>query len=145
MRSRPGIGSTFSVIVPRLMVPEITAPVPVATSFKTRWLEGVRILCVDDDRSILDATRAVLERWGARVDCVHDAAGFRAGGDSDPPCEIILMDYQLHDQVNGLTLLREYRSRHAAPVSRCAGDGRAGFNGGKWPHWMRVFSSSPSR
>ncbi|HPQ26101.1 MAG: PAS-domain containing protein [Chromatiaceae bacterium] len=115
VRSRPGKGSTFSVTVPRLMVPESAAPIPVATSFKTRWLEGTRILCVDDDRSILDATRAVLERWGAQVDCVHDAAGFRAGVVSDRPYEIVLMDYQLHDRANGLMLLREYRAAALRP------------------------------
>jgi len=115
VRSRVGEGSTFSVTVPRVMVEDIVAPVPVAMPFKTRWLEDIRILCVDDDRSILDASRTVLERWGGRVQCVQDVARFRDEIACNPPYEIVLMDYQLHDEANGLELLNEYRALNPDP------------------------------
>lgn len=109
VRSRPGGGSTFSVTVPRVTVDEGALPATAKLSLKVRWLEGTRILCVDDDREILNATRTVLERWGARVDCVDSVEGFHGHRAAQIPYEILLVDYQLHDTANGLELLKDYR------------------------------------
>ena len=115
VRSRVGEGSTFSVTVPRVMVQEIPPPSTDTVSITKRWLEGANILCVDDDRDILNATRTVLERWGARVRCVADVAAYRDEIMHADPYEIVLMDYQLHDEANGLELLNTYRALSPQP------------------------------
>lgn len=109
VRSKLGAGSTFSVTVPRVTVQE--APVPSIDSIpiKKRWLEGLRILCVDDDRDILEATRIVLERWGAEVCCLTSVQEYRDEVTNPRPFEIVLMDYQLHESSNGLDLLKHYQ------------------------------------
>ena len=109
VRSLYGEGSTFSVTVPRVKVQEIPVKVIDDRSFKTRWLEGVGILCVDDDRDILNATRPLLERWGADVHCIGNLDEYRDEVASERHYEIVLMDYQLHQPSTGLDLLNHYR------------------------------------
>jgi len=67
MRSTPGRGSRFSITVPRCKAAAVKADTYDFQTFHKRWLEGIQILCVDDDSEILNATRAVLERWGSNV------------------------------------------------------------------------------
>jgi len=112
VRSREGEGSTFSVIVPRVQVVERPARAGDSRSFKTRWLEGRRILCVDDDPDILEATRTVLERWGGEVCCLDSTEAFLAAVEEQPVHDIVLMDYRLHDHTDGLDLLHHYRACH---------------------------------
>ncbi len=115
VRSRVGGGSTFSVTVPRVQVRDEPRPNRNAIPIKRRWLEGLRILCVDDDRKILDATRVVLERWGAEVRCLNSVQEYRDEADRPVSYEIVLMGYQLHDASNGLDLLNHYRAVSPAP------------------------------
>lgn len=115
VRSRPGEGSTFSVIVPRVMVAELPPPSIDSAPAQTRWLEGTRILCVDDDRDILSATTALLERWGGQVSCVNNVDGFRKKIAEETPFDMVLMDFQLHDSVNGLELLHVYKAQSTRP------------------------------
>ena len=116
VRSLLGAGSTFSVTVPRVTAPEIEQKEPIATVYKTRWLENIQILYVDDDKDSLKATKAFLERWGGQVVCVQNVSAYRcllAAGES---FEIVLMDYQLHDEeTNGLELLQSYRTTALKP------------------------------
>lgn len=110
--SREGEGSTFSVIVPRVQVAQRPARAGDRRSFKTRWLEGRRILCVDDDPDILEATRTVIDRWGGEVRCLDSAETFLDTAEGQPVHDIVLMDYRLNDQTDGLGLLHHYRARH---------------------------------
>lgn len=109
VRSILGAGSTFSVSVPLVAVQELPEPSIDRVPVKTRWLEGMRILCVDDDRAILAATRTVLERWGGEVCCLSTFQEYRQELAGARPYEIVLMDYQLHEQTNGLDLLEQYQ------------------------------------
>jgi Na+/proline symporter/signal transduction histidine kinase len=110
VRSRIDHGSTFSVTVPRVKVQEIPLPSSDTSSFAKRWLAGTRILCVDDDLGILNATRTVLERWGGEVRCIRKVDDYHQAILHAEPFEIVLMDYQLHDRSNGLELLSTYRA-----------------------------------
>jgi signal transduction histidine kinase/CheY-like chemotaxis protein len=107
--SRVGEGSTFSITVPRVNVEETTSPIIDNRHFGKRWLEGIRILCVDDDQNILGATRTLLDRWGASTACVDRPDNFYELIREDANFDVILMDYQLHADSNGLELLELYR------------------------------------
>jgi len=115
VRSHQGQGSIFSVSMPRVACSEPPARGDRVLPIRTRWLEGVRILCVDDDANILQATRTVLQRWGAEVDCIGGVADYRAEVEHGGDYEIVLMDYQLHDQETGLALLQHHRAQSAHP------------------------------
>ncbi|TAL73757.1 MAG: hybrid sensor histidine kinase/response regulator [Rhodanobacter sp.] len=106
LHSCPGHGSCFAVTVPR------AAAAPVRR-------QGVRragsdeqlpltVLCLDDDVAILDGMRALLSRWG--VDCrtasnVASAAQELRRG----PVDLILADYHLADDTDGLHALQDLR------------------------------------
>jgi signal transduction histidine kinase/FixJ family two-component response regulator len=72
LRSVPGRGSSFRVCLPAaaaaLMQPaDRDVAAPVAT------LQGLRVLVIDDEQAILDATRVLLEHWGCIVVAVASA------------------------------------------------------------------------
>src|SRR5699024_10354606 len=60
-RSRVGRGSMFSIMVPRVPAGEEQPP-PVWSGDDR--LQGLRVLCVDNDPEILAGMRSLLQRWG---------------------------------------------------------------------------------
>ncbi len=110
MRSHLNKGSVFSVSVPGVNNDSITQQIVQSISINTmtskRWLEDIRILCVDDDVSILKASKSLLERWGAEISCVSSVEKFYELLAEDDSFHVVLMDYQLGSDENGLDLLK---------------------------------------
>lgn len=52
-------------------------------------LTGLRVCLVEDDRNVLRATSALLERWGCTVQAETEADGWRTD------CDILVVDYDL--------------------------------------------------
>jgi CheY-like chemotaxis protein len=66
--SRPGRGSAFGVRVPRDARPRRVRRIEaIAPATDPIGLRGLRVLCVDNDRSILDGMEALLGQWGVQV------------------------------------------------------------------------------
>ena len=101
VRSRPGAGSTFSVIVLG------TAPVALRprTISPAVDLAGLRVLCIDDESDVLLGTTALIERWGGVVTPVADAADVPAG-----TWDVVIADYHLGSS-DGLAVLRALAAR----------------------------------
>jgi len=107
--SHPGRGSMFGVRVMR----EIGARPPHSGDGRAPApdpgnLQGVRVLCVDNDGAILDGMEALLGQWGVRV------LKARSSAEATLLCgqsgvDIILADYHLGDGVDGIELLRRLR------------------------------------
>ncbi|WP_374012833.1 PAS-domain containing protein [Pseudoxanthomonas koreensis] len=111
-RSQVGRGSMFSITVPRADADATVAPVPALAASGS--LAGLRVLCVDNDREILDGMRLLLARWGAAAitaSTVDDALARVA--DSAP--QVMLVDYHLHDRMDGLDTLDALR-RAGGPI-----------------------------
>ena len=108
VRSDVGRGSVFSIRVPRARSPLPAAtPQRMAMDSHDASLHGLRVLCVDNDPEILAGMRALLGRWGVDVSCastVDDALLLT----SDKP-EVLLVDYHLHDRLDGLDTLDALR------------------------------------
>lgn len=104
VRSRPGLGSTFAVTVPR------TRPAPVVTPVRLPAVDlaGLCVLCIDDDADVLTATAALIRRWGAEVIALPGADGVPTARAFDA----VIADYKLA-QGNGLNLLRDLAGRAA--------------------------------
>jgi PAS domain S-box-containing protein len=101
LRSRPGRGSVFLFSAPLVETvtaegsePVIEAPRPAS------GIEGLSVLCIDDDPEILDGMRLLLERWGCRVQTARDGA---EAGRAELP-DLVLADYHLAGGENGLDL-----------------------------------------
>jgi len=111
LRSEPGRGSCFSLQVPVVDAPAqpVTQP-PVAPA---SGIEGLHVLCLDNDPSILDGMRVLLGRWQVRVDTATSIDAAEALLARERP-EVILADYHLHDRLEGLDALDHLRSAFGA-------------------------------
>jgi len=114
--SQPGRGSVFGVRVAHegkaRHRPRIELPLPTLDPI---GLGGLRVLCVDNDSTILDGMEALLGQWGVHVIKARDAR------EALHACEhaqvdTILADYHLADGVDGIALLQRLRERQVTPI-----------------------------
>jgi signal transduction histidine kinase/CheY-like chemotaxis protein len=112
LRSVPGRGSVFSVEVPRLA--EMVAPEPVAD---TRAGPCGFILVVDDEVSIQEGMRSLLQGWGHRVLCGGSGREIleRAAGVSLVP-DLIICDYRLRGEENGAAVIQQLRATYGTRI-----------------------------
>lgn len=126
-RSRVGHGSMFGIIVPRVRASERVVPAPGRETAGTpvgESLEGLRVLCVDNDPEILDGMRALLGRWQVEVITASTVDAALEALAREP--HVMLVDYHLHDRLDGLetlALLRETSAQRLPGVLLTA-DGR---------------------
>ena len=97
LRSWVGKGSVFSVRVPRVL--RAVAPVDAADLplREDSLLCGRRVWCLDDDRQVLDATRALLSQWGCEVVAAGSAQEAVESANGSLPPDLLLLDYRLQD------------------------------------------------
>ncbi len=120
VRSRPGRGSVFWLDVERAISRRETETVAVEADAASRpdLFSGLKLLCVDDERAILDAMEAVLSAWGCQVRTASDKAAAMACFDSFRP-DILLLDLRLENGETGFEIIDEIRARDDA-IPACA-------------------------
>ncbi len=123
-RSEVGRGSMFSISVPRAATLPSATRRPAAALMASGSLAGLRVLCVDNDREILDGMRMLLARWQATAitaSTVDESLARMA--DSAP--QAMLVDYHLHDRLDGLDTLDALRTAGGpVPGALLTADGR---------------------
>lgn len=105
--STPGKGSCFSLILPGASARQRKQA---ARPARAAQFQGLRVLCVDDQQENLDALKTVLEKWGINVVLADNATDAVRQAEIFAP-QILLMDYQLADDTDGLALIEQIRSR----------------------------------
>lgn len=118
LQSRVGRGSVFSAGLP-LSPPDAPLTVepaaPAAPSPAS--LTGRVVLCVDNEKEILDGMTALLTRWGLRVLVADGSAEARRLFELDPP-DVVLADFRLGEgDCDGLELLQSLRHAGVQPVA----------------------------
>jgi CheY-like chemotaxis protein/two-component sensor histidine kinase len=104
LRSALQAGSNFSLQLPRAALSEVAPPAP--EPVMPSALAGLHCLVVDDDRAILDATRALLEQWGCRVDTTATAGEAIARlGHGGNAYDALLCDLQLAGEEDGMSVI----------------------------------------
>lgn len=123
VRSRVGMGSVFSIRVPSGRATRAAAPVDTRLPFADS-LAGLRVLCVDNDREILDGMRVLLGRWQATALVAATVDEGLALIDEHQP-DVALVDYHLHDRLDGLAMIDALRDRslRTLPAALLTGDG----------------------
>src|SRR5690606_23170109 len=101
LRSRPGCGSMFSVLVPCAPLP-VQGSVAVAPAIGD--IGGLHVLCVDNDPAILDGMQALLQRWGLGVDLASGLEPALLAVRRRRP-DLLLVDFHLAEALDGLAVI----------------------------------------
>jgi CheY-like chemotaxis protein len=110
-----GKGTRFSVILPVTTATEPRAANDASpAAHASVALDGLRVLCIDNDARILDGMRLLLEGWGCSVTGVADTGGFERERQACP--DIVLADYHL-DGENGLDAIAKLRQIHGSDLA----------------------------
>ncbi|MEO0615854.1 MAG: NahK/ErcS family hybrid sensor histidine kinase/response regulator [Pseudomonadota bacterium] len=141
MRSTPGRGSTFEVVVPGAAPIEITPAATRSTQTSPRSsLVGEHVVIIDNEPEIVDGMAQLLERWGALPLPATDGAtaieavlALRKQARRLPA--LLLVDYHLDDGATGIEAVQALRKKlrkpipaiiitadHSEPVARAAAD-----------------------
>lgn len=122
LASRPGLGSRFSLVQPVAAPPTIADAREAGISGAATDVQPLQrdpalpLLLIDDDPSVRAALGGLLARWGVAARAVADADAALALVDAGERFGLVLADYRLGGDVNGLDLLAAIAARHAAPV-----------------------------
>lgn len=113
VESMPGCGTLFSLLVP---YGEPQAPEPAPSSAGSGDLQGVRVLCIDNEPMILEGMEQVLRSMGAQVATATDFDSLSQRYDRSPQWDVILADYHLDHQQTGLKVVQRLRQAHQADI-----------------------------
>ncbi len=107
--SNEGKGTRFSVLLPVSTAREPAQDAVSAVAVHpASTLTGLSVLCIDNDKRILEGMRLLIEGWGCDV---RTASGSRTLPQDGPAPDIVLADYHL-DGENGLDVIQSLRRRH---------------------------------
>ncbi|WP_187265709.1 sensor histidine kinase [Ottowia flava] len=121
LRSEPGRGSRFRIVLPRTAAP-CAAPlaVEVAAAISPRPLPR-RVLILDDERDIRQATRALLRDHGIDAEAVAEEAPALAAlcqaRDAQQPFQVLLLDGRLGHGADGLQVAQRLQAALGAELA----------------------------
>lgn len=103
--SELGKGSVFDIKLPRTAA---KADALQKTGKSASSFSGLRVMCVDDQQENLDAMETLLVKWGVEVKTALDSTAAKDTALAFKP-QIVLMDYQLSNNEDGLSLIEALR------------------------------------
>lgn len=109
LRSRLGHGTCVTL----QGLAKAPAQVPRATldqAVQAGLLTGLRVCLVEDDHNVLQATSALLQRWGCEVQA--ESSPYDLVSD----CDVIVADYDLGPQATGIDCIDQLRAQRGADV-----------------------------
>jgi signal transduction histidine kinase len=112
VKSRPEGGSCFAVTVPpgRALAPAIEVRREPAAPGS--GLFGARVLVLENETSIQEGMRVLLEAWGCRVDTAGTGQEPAEGWDrADPSLDLVIADYHLDEGLLGIDAIKGIRGR----------------------------------
>jgi len=109
-------GSRFSVTMPIAKTITLTAALSGANISVKAPMSGTLIVCIENDRAILDGMKTLLTGWDAKVIAATDpAAAVEAIAATDERITGLLVDYHL-DRGNGIAAIRDIRQRFGVAI-----------------------------
>jgi Na+/proline symporter/signal transduction histidine kinase/CheY-like chemotaxis protein len=110
-------GSHFSIDVPLASTVPLREPSRTAPGVDRGQLNGIEVVCIDNDTAILNGMDMVLTGWGCRVLKAPDLATAVASIDEIAfTPRALLVDYHL-DESNGVDAIAELRRRYGADLT----------------------------
>ncbi|WP_273425681.1 NahK/ErcS family hybrid sensor histidine kinase/response regulator [Marinobacter sp.] len=112
-----GKGSVFSVRVPLGQLQPPRAVASAAPSLPDAGLDGVRVWVIDNDRSICQGMQTLLEGWQCQVVTAVSLEDLERQLDIESAeVELILADYHLDNDENGVDVVGEINRRRSTPA-----------------------------
>jgi PAS domain S-box-containing protein len=116
-RTAPGRGTTFDVFLPVSDVARESSAPGAVPSVRPRPANGARILCVDDEPSVVQVFRRSLEEYGHEVAAMTDAVQALEWVRADPLGFDCMVTDQTMPRLSGIELARAVRtSRPSIPI-----------------------------
>ena len=121
VRSTPGKGTVFALEVPIAQPHEVAVlqqaqPLPAGKS-QGQVIEGMSLLCIDNDNNVLNAMTTVLEGWGCRVVAATSYETARqAISDKQQMPDAMLVDYHLDAGETGVKTMNALQTLFSTPV-----------------------------
>lgn len=109
LRSRPGHGTTVT-LQGLANMPAQTPQASLDQAIQAGMLTGLRVCLVEDDHNVLQATCALLQRWGCEVQAESSPQ------DLSSDCDVIVADYDLGPQATGIDCIDQLRAQRGACV-----------------------------
>ncbi len=109
LRSIEGRGSVFTVEVPLAKPPlrDRTAATPASP-----WdIRGLSVLVIEDDQAVLRSMEAILGKWGCDVMSAGSIEIAEQRIAEKPEIDLILADYRLRDNTNGVQAIERVRTK----------------------------------
>jgi CheY-like chemotaxis protein len=111
--SRPGRGSLFAVNLPRAET-RVNTEAGVVVQPTAGQIQGLSVLCIDNDADVLNALQVLLEGWGCSVLAAQSGGeAFAQLRETTSQPDIILADYHL-DGGTGIEAVAGLRGRGKA-------------------------------
>lgn len=110
LKSKEGHGTDIRVIIPLAESGQETAPSsPPPSDRRTKTLDGLKVLCIDNEEAILEGMTLLLEGWHCEVATATSANAALEAAGSNPP-DVIIADYHLDDGtgVEAISRIRAY-------------------------------------
>ena len=115
VRSEPGKGSAFTLTLPAARrQPVQTGEKPVTPAALTRRFDRPRVLLVEDDLAVRNATRLLLRVDGYQVETAGSLAEALQKVDETGPFDLLVTDYHLARGETGLQVIAAFKERHHA-------------------------------
>ena len=124
LASTPGRGSVFKLALPVVKADQIVAEHnPAKVQIAPGLLQGVRVLVIDDDESVLAGMAQLLQSWGCVVSSAGSVSQAMEHAQTQPP-DLLISDYRLRGQRTGAQAVAALRTLLGAgkPALMITGD-----------------------
>jgi CheY-like chemotaxis protein len=116
LHSTHGKGTDFRIVMPRDISPVAEAPITTAPAERSaRNLEGLKVLCIDNEPHILEGMQLLLSGWGCAVQSADSLLGVAALDAREGAPDLVIADYHLGDGT-GVAAILSVRERFATYV-----------------------------
>ncbi|WP_284500006.1 hybrid sensor histidine kinase/response regulator [Microbulbifer litoralis] len=105
VQSRPGRGAMFCIRVPLGAADSARRPRPQPQPAGAD-LSGIRVLCIDNESSILRGMHSLLSGWGCRVTAARSLREALAAWPGERPPQLVIVDYHLDRDETGIGALQ---------------------------------------
>lgn len=118
LRSSPGKGSCFRIVVPRAtVIADQELSTAGATSSQAYTLKGYFVLVIDDEVDIRFAMENTLKHWGSQVVCASSSSDALTQLERHlRPPDLIICDLRLRDRETGISAIASVRAATQRPI-----------------------------